>query len=489
MSSYEYNQLLKFLYFEGYAESYAEAEQILEEMTDEEFEQLLEAKDIPQEVALKIANALKGAPKFSRRGRIAGQLRQFAVDRNKKRVAKLQQNVQQNEEADNSYLETDMKKRRKNNEKAIENMKNTDAYKSMVGTIRKKFEEEYDIFESVVEYLFVEGFADTIESAELMAESISAEWVNDIMEKLAHKFPLSAKQKELARKIGERARGSEEPKAPRSARKVETPAQPPRRRTTDLSKVIVAHYLYNEGYADTMENAEEMAENISEEWVNDIIEKFDPKDYKEYHQKNHRDERNPSSDWDAQERDWQDSRGDIRDKHTQARGVKKKRGSKDVNEKYVKAMDTTGRGADRRAHTTDPSVRPTRRKPTPEKYKHSEAEFDSTLRSPSARKRKEERRQAVGGFREEYEEIDEAAKDQSDKQIDKGVKTTYKAGNVLDNLHQGRSRGIEKMDARDRDAKVERMRGRLKTRRDDLFKERGNREDEKREKLKKLLGL
>jgi hypothetical protein len=79
----------------------------------------------------------------------------------------------------------------------------------------------------------------------------------------------------------------------------------------------------------------------------------------------------------------------------------------------------------------------------------------------------------------------ESAKEQSDKQIDKGVKTTYKAQNVLDNLHQGRSR----IDRRERDAKVERMRGRLKTRRDDLFAERGRREEEKMAKLKKLLGM
>jgi predicted RNA binding protein with dsRBD fold (UPF0201 family) len=83
----------------------------------------------------------------------------------------------------------------------------------------------------------------------------------------------------------------------------------------------------------------------------------------------------------------------------------------------------------------------------------------------------------------------ESAKEQSDKQIDKGVKTTYKAQNVLDNLHQGRSRGLERIDRRERDAKVERMRGRLKTRRDDLFAERGRREDEKMAKLKKLLGM
>jgi len=86
-------------------------------------------------------------------------------------------------------------------------------------------------------------------------------------------------------------------------------------------------------------------------------------------------------------------------------------------------------------------------------------------------------------------DIVEAAKDQSDKQIDKGVKTTYKAGNVLDNQHQGRSKGLNKLPATERKAKVERMRGRLKTRRDDLFGERNKREDIKRAELKKLLGL
>jgi hypothetical protein len=37
-------------------------------------------------------------------------------------------------------------------------------------------------FDIIAEYLFVEGYADTIESAELIAESISAEWVNHILD-------------------------------------------------------------------------------------------------------------------------------------------------------------------------------------------------------------------------------------------------------------------------------------------------------------------
>ena len=85
--------------------------------------------------------------------------------------------------------------------------------------------------------------------------------------------------------------------------------------------------------------------------------------------------------------------------------------------------------------------------------------------------------------------IVETAADQSDKQIDKGVKTTYKAQNVLDNQHQGRSKGLNKLPRGEREEKAKRMGGRLKSRRDDLFGERNKREDSKREQLKKMLGL
>ena len=87
------------------------------------------------------------------------------------------------------------------------------------------------------------------------------------------------------------------------------------------------------------------------------------------------------------------------------------------------------------------------------------------------------------------ESICEAAKDQSDKQIEKGVKATYKAQNVLDNQHQGRSKGLNKLPRGEREEKAKRMRGRLKTRRDDLFGERNNREDASRAEFKKKYGF
>ena len=60
----------------------------------------------------------------------------------KKRVLNIKPIGEENEKS--SHLETDMKKRREANEKAIEDMKKTKAYKGMVATSRKKFDEALD---------------------------------------------------------------------------------------------------------------------------------------------------------------------------------------------------------------------------------------------------------------------------------------------------------------------------------------------------------
>ena len=94
----------------------------------------------------------------------------------------------------------------------------------------------------------------------------------------------------------------------------------------------------------------------------------------------------------------------------------------------------------------------------------------------------------MANMSEEWREeiINEAAADQSDKQIEKGVKTTYKAQGVLVNH---RSPGLNRVPYADRKAKVKRMEARLKTRRDDLFGERNRREDETRAEMKRKYGL
>ncbi len=220
MSSYEYNQLLKFLYFEGYADSYEEAEYILEDMSDDEFEELIEIRTQKPWSASKTA-------RFNRE-----------IERQKKQL----------EKTPNSSL-------RPGDQAALKRM-------------------------------------------------IARE-----------QSPTRSASKPDPTPTGK----------PRGTRTI---------KKTELASIvkenfdIITEFLFVEGFADTIENAEVMAESISEDWVEEILEKFNPSDYKEYDQKNHRDEHNPSAEWDAQEKDYQDSRGDIRDKHNQARGVKIKKGKK-----------------------------------------------------------------------------------------------------------------------------------------------------------------
>jgi hypothetical protein len=94
----------------------------------------------------------------------------------------------------------------------------------------------------------------------------------------------------------------------------------------------------------------------------------------------------------------------------------------------------------------------------------------------------------MANMSEEWREeiLDEAAANQSNKQIEKGVKTTYKAKGTLANQA---SRGLNRLPSGERESKTKRMQGRLETRRDDLFGERNKREDESRAELKKKYGL
>jgi hypothetical protein len=67
----------------------------------------------------------------------------YSADKTKN-PKKLRKQKAMGELGESSHLETDMKKRREANEKAIEDMKKTAAYKSMAATAAKKFEEALD---------------------------------------------------------------------------------------------------------------------------------------------------------------------------------------------------------------------------------------------------------------------------------------------------------------------------------------------------------
>lgn len=205
-------------------------------------------------------------------------------------------------------------------------------------------------YHQILQFLYFEGYADSYENAEYLFEQLSDEEFEELNEsrrKAAHSFPLTKQELKYVASLERMSRGdySRSPAgAPstetRSARKTEPEEQKPRRRTTDMSKVIVAHYLFDEGYAKTIESAELMVEGISAEWVEEILD-----------------------------------------------------------EKFVRKMQPEG--PDHRAKTTDPTVRPRRLNPMPDTIKYTESGFDpiASRRSPGARKRKDERRKGTGGFR------------------------------------------------------------------------------------------
>ncbi|QBP06133.1 hypothetical protein [Synechococcus phage S-B68] len=80
-------------------------------------------------------------------------------------------------------------------------------------------------------------------------------------------------------------------------------------------------------------------------------------------------------------------------------------------------------------------------------------------------------------MKEAYAEVHEAAKDQSDKQLEKGMKTTYKAQGELANADYGKYK----------DGKEERMTDRLKARRKDIMDTQHDRNMKKLQDLQRLV--
>lgn len=240
MSSAQYNQLLKFLYFEGYADSYEEAEYILESMTDEEFEGLLESSGMSPEnrrtwermVREKGPNPLTSPQRKPQRS--ARRIEQPSTATQPRKKRKLEYEVrEETEEMDEGFKEPDLEKMKRqeyrHTKKAVSQSggsrgtsKNRASKMSSIRGALERGEDpradgyggaraargnppadhraafsknplnnpprpvkkpgvQNEEFESVVEYLFVEGYADTIENAELMAECISEEWINQIL--------------------------------------------------------------------------------------------------------------------------------------------------------------------------------------------------------------------------------------------------------------------------------------------------------------------
>jgi hypothetical protein len=173
MTFHEYNQLLKFLYFEGYAESYEEAEYIIEDLNDDEFESLCEEvfpQYTEQEIDIDEYLMTEG---FNDKGEFIRDNPSTAPDRPSR------------PNAGRSTNKTPKPKPRKNDDN-----QNAEKRKELAKSILKQ-QESYKI----VEYLVNEGFADNNESAFIILENMSEDWEYHIIQEMRKEDKVAGKKK------------------------------------------------------------------------------------------------------------------------------------------------------------------------------------------------------------------------------------------------------------------------------------------------------
>lgn len=215
VDTYDYHQLLKFLYFEGFADSYEEAEGLLEEITDEEFDEIVEAfKDLTPEKTQRVIKraeeltgkiqhhhdqAKKHADEFTRRKEgkgLVAKAKQFAVGnvgparRAQQHVAQGRKYIQQRKNAQDALSRTQASrdasltfKRNQVRQQLKDLGANPDAGPDR-NNIRRFRREDFDIYDIILDHLLDEGFADSIESAEAIMVNMSEEWRDYILEEV-----------------------------------------------------------------------------------------------------------------------------------------------------------------------------------------------------------------------------------------------------------------------------------------------------------------
>jgi hypothetical protein len=137
----EYNRLLKFVYFEGYADSYEDAEYLLGELDDDEFEELLDLYE---------ARDLGSQPINVRSGTVAGG------------AGSVFKGVGPGVVPDPNSEEEQKKANRRAKRR---------------GKLNFEVREDLDIQNIIVSYLMNGGYTESVNSALEIYESMSDEWM------------------------------------------------------------------------------------------------------------------------------------------------------------------------------------------------------------------------------------------------------------------------------------------------------------------------
>ena len=176
--SYQYHQLLKYVYFEGYANSYEEAEYILEQLSDEEFDELCEnvfrsrntgavnadADEKAAEMHKTVADASHTSPENRRSHRDAAA-QHLVSARRKRRKSSTHLKAAEMHKTVADAPHTSPENRKSHRNAAAKHL------------LKAKTNEEY-----VIDYLVAEGYTDNYDSAIAIYESMSEEWLDTILE-------------------------------------------------------------------------------------------------------------------------------------------------------------------------------------------------------------------------------------------------------------------------------------------------------------------
>lgn len=153
--SYEYHKLLKYVYFEGYANSYEEAEQLLEQLSDDELNALLEEKEEKER---------DPRPRLAHRFPL--------TDEEEAIVKRLGERIDAREKE-----EREQRERRR----TARQIPGSDQPRRRVTRQNYEVRENYDLYEFVISYLLDEGYADNLKSAEQIANAMGDQWLNEII--------------------------------------------------------------------------------------------------------------------------------------------------------------------------------------------------------------------------------------------------------------------------------------------------------------------
>jgi hypothetical protein len=254
----EYNRLLKFVYFEGYADSYEDAEYLLEELNDDEFDALFEY--------FLYENVSTGNAKRASFGGIPQRVSATEADRIRADARRSREPIPE-------------PAKRKSKEPKGPTTVPSRGVPSDEPALRRRTPEGH-----------MKRGSTPGTTARIRSRILSTGSDPRIKYSSGKTTPKKQQNAKTIRKILKTLDTWGTPSANRELRQQRRAERSER---LGLNKEeFVIDYLISEGYTDNYDSAAIIYESMSDEWMYDILEAFKDTDYKEYYKNNHIDPHN-----------------------------------------------------------------------------------------------------------------------------------------------------------------------------------------------------